>query len=46
MASGPVIDARRVESLVQEFYRYAPHYTSELNLTDPHGAAPALIRIA
>jgi hypothetical protein len=41
-----VIDGRRVESLVQEFYRYAPHYTPDLNLTDPQSAGPALMRIA
>jgi hypothetical protein len=46
VVSEPVIDSRRVESLVQEFYRYAPHYTSELNLTDPYGSGAALIRIA
>jgi hypothetical protein len=41
----PVLDSRRVESLVQELQRYAPHYTPELNLADQQSAGPALMRI-
>jgi hypothetical protein len=41
----PVIDGRRVDSLVQELRRYAPHYTPELTLSDEQSAGPALFRI-
>jgi hypothetical protein len=41
----PVLDGRRVESLVQELRRYAPHYTPDLNLSDEESVAPALMRI-
>jgi hypothetical protein len=41
----PVLDGRRVESLVQELHRYAPQYTPELNVADQQGAGPALMRI-
>ena len=34
MISEPVVDGRRVESLVQELRAYAPHYTPDLNLSD------------
>ena len=45
MISDPVLDGRRVEALVQELFRYAPHYTPELNLADEQSAAPALMRV-
>jgi hypothetical protein len=46
VVSEPVIDSRRVESLVREFNRYAPLYAPDLNIADPQGAGPALMRIA
>ncbi|MDQ3773300.1 MAG: hypothetical protein M3461_02430 [Pseudomonadota bacterium] len=45
MIPEPVLDGRRVESLVRELRRYAPHYTPDLNLTDEQSVAPALMRI-
>ena len=45
MVPEPVLDGRRVESLVRELRRYAPHYTPDLNLTDEQSVAPALMRI-
>jgi baseplate J-like protein len=41
----PVLDGRRVESLVAELHRYALHYTPDLNLTDEQSPGPALMRI-
>jgi hypothetical protein len=41
----PVVDRRRVESLVQELRRYAPQYTPDLNLSDEQSVAPALMRV-
>lgn len=46
MVPDPVVDGRRVESLVQELHRYAPHYTPDLNLSDEQSVGPALMRIA
>jgi Baseplate J-like protein len=43
--SDPVVDGRRVESLVQELRRYAPHYTPDLNLSDDQTVGVALMRI-
>lgn len=45
MIPEPVLDGRRVESLVAELHRYAPHYTPDLNLTDEQSPGPALMRI-
>lgn len=45
MIPEPVLDGRRVESLVRELQRYAPHYTPDLNLTDERSPGPALMRI-
>ena len=45
MVPEPVLDGRRVESLVRELRRYAPHYTPDLNLTDEQSVAPALMGI-
>lgn len=45
MVAEPVLDGRRVESLVRELRRYAPHYTPDLNLADEQSVAPALMRI-
>src|ERR1043166_9077535 len=45
MLSPPAIDGRRVESFFQELRRFAPHYTPDLNITDPQSAAVALMRI-
>jgi hypothetical protein len=42
----PVVDGRRVESLVRELRRYAPTYTPDLNLSDDQDAGAALMRIA
>jgi len=41
----PPIDARRAESLFQELRSYAPHYTSELDLSDEQGAGIALMKV-
>jgi hypothetical protein len=41
----PVLDGRRVERLVQELRRFAPHYTPDLNLTDEQSVGAALMRI-
>jgi hypothetical protein len=43
--SPPAVDGRRVESFVQELRRFAPHYTPDLNISDPQSAAVALMRI-
>ncbi|HET7620041.1 MAG TPA: putative baseplate assembly protein [Vicinamibacterales bacterium] len=44
MARDPVIDARRVESLVHELRRYAPHYTPELSVATDQAAGGGLFR--
>jgi hypothetical protein len=41
----PVLDGRRVERLVQELRRFAPHYTPDLNLADEQSVGQALMRI-
>jgi hypothetical protein len=45
VARAPVIDGRRVDSLVQELRRYAPHYTPELSVADDQSAGAAMFRI-